>query len=380
MVIKTITCHDVNNYGASLQAYALQKYLQKQGHEVQIIDYQPIYKINRLNLFEYNRTEGRLNKIVQKFKFIKPIIGLYDHLRKPGHRLDFLFCKKKRAFQFFKKHNLICTDHKYRDIKDLKVIVPLADVYIAGSDQIWNVYARNGQDSSFYCAFAPQNARCISYAASFGTNDIPKKFERFVSQQLKRFNSISVREKSGVEIVKSLGYQATEVLDPVFLLHREDWENLCRHHHDEKYLLVYDIDMNHPGVKMLSKRIAKENNWKIYSINDFKICPYADYNINNAGPIEFLEWIRDAQYIVCTSFHGTAFSVIFNKQFYTFPLYKQNNSSRMEDFLCKISLSNHFIKKEVVINLDIIDYTKINDIVQLYVRKSKTWLNKNIIT
>lgn len=377
MVIKTITCHDVNNYGASLQAYALQKYLQKQGHDVEIIDYLPVYKTNRLNFFEYNRTEGRLNKIVQRIPFTKPLIGLYDHLRKPERRLDFLFYKKKKAFYFFKKNNLNCTNQVYRDIKDLKTIVPQADVYIAGSDQIWNVYARNGQDPAYYCDFAPQSAHCISYAASFGTSDIPQNFRNFVSQQLKRFNSISVREKSGVNIVKDLGYQAIEVLDPVFLLHREEWEKLCKLHHDEKYLLVYDLDMNHPEVKKLSKRIAGENNWKIYSINDFKTCPYADYNINNAGPIEFIEWIRDAQFIICTSFHGTAFSVIFNKQFYTFSLYKQNNNSRMEDFLLKISLSNHFIKKEVG-NIDFIDYTKINNIVQQYVRKSQIWLNDNI--
>lgn len=376
MVIKTITCHDVNNYGASLQAYALQKYLQQQGYDVEIIDYLPIYKTNRLNFFEYNRTQGRLNKIVQRIPFIKPLIGLYDHLRVPEHRQDFLFYKKKKAFNLFKKDKLICTNYVYRDIEDLKTVVPQADTYIAGSDQIWNVYARNGQDPAYYCDFAPENSRCISYAASFGTSDIPHDFKDFVSQHLKRFNSISVREKSGVSIVRDLGYQAIEVLDPVFLLQHKEWEKLCKCHHREKYLLVYDIDMNHPEVKKLSERIAKENNWKIYSINDFKLCPYADYNINNAGPVEFIEWIRDAQFIICTSFHGTAFSVIFNKQFYTFPLYKQNNNSRMEDFLVRISLSNHFVMKEVD-NIDIIDYTKINDIIQQLVRKSQIWLNDN---
>ena len=194
--------------------------------------------------------------------------------------------------------------------------------------------------------------------ASFGASYIPQDQSEFVSKQLSRFYAISTRERSGVEIVEKLGYNATEVLDPVFLLDKDDWERLCSDEHKkEKYILVYDLDMNHAGVKQLCLGLAKKNNWKIYSINDFRECPYADYNINNAGPIEFIEWIRDAQYVVCTSFHGTAFSILFHKQFYTFPLYHGKNHARMVDFLHKMNLDNHFVKEQIELsNLKAIDF------------------------
>ena len=201
-----------------------------------------------------------------------------------------------------------------------------------------------------------------------------------MSSQLKRFRSISVREKSGIKIINELGYNATEVLDPVFLLNKEEWNNLCKNHHNEKYVLVYDLDMNHPGIKKFSIEIAKKNNWRIYSLNDFKICPYADLNINNAGPIEFIEWIRDAQFIICSSFHGSAFSVIFQKQFYTFPLYKGNNHARMVDFLTKLSIPDHYIKEYIDIDsINKIDYQKVQKLLNEYIKESKSWLKSNII-
>lgn len=380
MKIKTITCHDVNNYGASLQAYALQTYLQKLGHDVEIIDYLPTYKVDRLNFFGYNRMTGKLYHIAKIFIFLKPIIGLYDHLKTRKGRACLMFYKKRKPFKQFKKYFLNCTSYVYHDINDLKRNVPQADLYIAGSDQIWNSVSLNGRDPSFYCAFTTNNTPCISYAASFGTSYIPKEMQKFVSDQLKSFRSISVREKSGIKIINELGYNATEVLDPVFLLNKEEWNNLCNNHHNEKYVLVYDLDMNHPGIKRLSKEIAEKNNWKIYSLNDFNICPYADLNINNAGPIEFIEWIRDAQFVICSSFHGSAFSVIFQKQFYTFPLYKGNNHARMVDFLTKLSIADHYIKEYIDVNsINKIDYQKVQKQLNEYIEKSKFWLRSNII-
>ena len=376
MQIKTITCHDVNNYGASLQAYALQRFLQKKGYDVEIIDYLPIYKSDRLNFFECNRTTGRIYSLLKILPFLKPLVGLIDHLKVPGHITDYKFIKRKKPFNLFKKNKLKCTRQTYRTLKDLQQNIPLADIYIAGSDQIWNSVGANGRDPSYYCAFAPKNTKCISYAASFGAFYIPQNQNDFVSRQLSRFSAISTREHSGVEIVEKLGYQAQEVLDPVFLLDKDEWETLCSNiHKKEKYLLVYDLDMNHPGVKRLCLELAKRNHWKIYSINDFRICPYADYNINDAGPIEFIEWIRDAQFVVCTSFHGTAFSMIFHKQFYTFPLYHGKNHARMVDFLHKMHLDSHFVREQIAYSdLDSIDFKVVDDLLAQYKRNSREWL------
>lgn len=380
MQIKTITCHDVNNYGASLQAYALQHFLQQKGFETEVIDYRPIYKSDRLKFFEYNRTEGRIFKLLTFLPFLKPIVGFMDHLRVPGHIKDFKFIPKKKLFNEFKKQYLNCTNLCYRTINDLQKNIPYADVYIAGSDQIWNSVGSNGHDPSYYCAFMPTKSKCISYAASFGASYIPEDKKEFVYSQLSRFSAISTREHSGVDIVNSLGYVAKEVLDPVFLLDRAEWESLCRKsHRQEKYLLVYDLDMNHPGVKSLCIELAKKNGWKIFSMNDFRICPYADYNINDAGPIEFLEWIRDAQFVICTSFHATAFSIIFHKQFYTFPLYHGKNHARMKDFLHKMNLGNHFIMDTIdQSHLSNVDFDKVDELLAQYKEDSKKWLLENL--
>ena len=169
-------------------------------------------------------------------------------------------------------------------------------------------------------------------------------------------------------------------MDPVFLLDAIEWRRLCRKRHNEKYMLVYDLTMNHPGIKKMSQYLSRKNGWKIYSINDFKICPYADYNINNAGPIDFLEWIMDAQYVICSSFHGTAFSILFQKQFYTFPLFEQKNFSRMKDFLHKLELDDHFIMEEKNSkDLDEINYLNVNPRLYKLINDSKFWLDSQII-
>lgn len=379
MKIKTITCHDVYNYGASLQAYALQTYLQNKGHEVEIIDYLPYYRPDRLDWFNYKRTKGKLHKIANKLPFIKPLIALYDHVNTLEKISCIRFIGKKKVFDEFKKNMLNCTSKSFRNIDELSNNSFDADLYIAGSDQIWNSVGTNGKDPSYYCAFAHKGMRCISYAASFGTSYIPDDQKCFVSQQLKKFSAISVRESSGVEILNSLGFHSFEVMDPVFLLDTDEWKKICRKRHKEKYLLVYDLTMNHPGIKKMSLYLSKKNDWKIYSINDFKQCPYADYNINNAGPIDFLEWIMDAQYVICSSFHGTAFSILFGKQFYTFPLFQQNNYSRMKDFLHKIELDKHFIMDEPCVkDLEKIDYNLVEPLLCKYIEESRSWLDLNV--
>lgn len=380
MKIKTITCHDVYNYGASLQAYALQTYLQNKGHEVEIIDYLPYYRPDRLNWFNYKRTKGKIHRIANILPFIKPFIALYDHLNTLEKISYFRFYNKKKIFDDFKKNKLKCTGKSFHNLDELTKYVFDAELFIAGSDQIWNSVGPNGKDPSYYCAFAPKGMKCISYAASFGTSYIPENQKFFVSQQLKRFSAISVREASGVDIVKSLGFYSFEVMDPVFLLDAIEWRRLCKKRHKEKYLLVYDLTMNHPGIKKMCQYLSRKNSWKIYSINDFKICPYADYNINNAGPIDFLEWIIDAQYVICSSFHGTAFSILFQKQFYTFPLFQQKNFSRMKDFLHKLGLDDHFIMEEKNFkDFDEINYLNVNPRLYKLINDSKSWLDSQII-
>lgn len=366
MKIKTITCHDVYNYGASLQAYALQEFLKKCGCEVQIIDYLPDAYGTRYETFKFKCKSGKVFRICKVLPFLKPLFALW------WHRKDIPFLGRAKRFRNFKREYLNCTRtyHSFRELNESPID---ADMFIAGSDQIWNTQYLNGKDPAFYCDFIKGNQVCISYAASFGINNIKEGYEDFVKKQLSKFYAISVREKTGEKIIESLGLKAVTVLDPVLLLTKEEWNSLLNKEFKGNYLLLYDFQMDNPLVKKMVIEIAKTRHLKIYSVNDWRQCPYADRNINNAGPIEFLELISEAQFVISTSFHATVFSVIFEKQFITFPLLGHNNSSRMKDFLSEFGLSNRFVENEPY-NISDIDYTIINKLLSLRQAKSRNWL------
>lgn len=366
MNIKTITCHDVYNYGASLQAYALQTFLEKKGHEVEIIDYLPSYKAKRYDWFSIPK-ESKLYTL-SEIPILNSLCGLISHRR------EFKYWLRYKRFVSFKKKYLHCTPKTYTSFCDLDADCPVADFYIAGSDQIWNTRYINGTDPSFYCSFVKDCNKCISYAASFATSELDSKWKKFVKKQLANFKAISVRELSGVKIAESLGYKATAVLDPVFLLNKNDWDSLCREHHKEKYLIVYDFLRNDLRIREICHRIAKENGLAVYSLNDGGTTEWAEKNICNAGPVEFLEWIRDASFVVSTSFHATAFSVIFEREFITFPLVGHGNSSRMSDFLGRLSLGERYINGDVPIHFIPINYDKVNKIKKNMQNKSREWL------
>lgn len=368
MKIKTITCHDVYNYGASLQAYALMTFLMSHGHEVEIIDYLPRNKRRRYEYFKVAPT-GFFRRIVSFLPFLEPILGLWQN------RYEWLGRKRKYSFDSFKKESLVCTSRKYDSFEDLKSDRPSADLFVAGSDQIWNVYYDNGRDPSFYCAFEPDTKKRISYAASFGANTIPEDSEEFVKGMLSQMKAISVRESSGVAIVERLGLTAQNVLDPVFLLTPQAWESMCRTDRGGGYILVYDFLHNDPNVEALAKFLAKKYKKKIVSINDFRPLGYVDDNVNDAGPIEFLEYIKNADCVISTSFHATAFSVIFSRPFYTFPLVGHGNSSRMVDFLNMIGLDDRFVTNmENFQEARKIDYESVHENINQNRSMSINWL------
>ena len=163
MKIKTITCHDVYNAGASLQAYALQRYLMSLGHEVFIIDYKPFY------LEHYILWGGAYGK------YNKPLIKEAYSLAHLPKRIAAWFELRKRNFDGFTRKYLNVTKKTYTNNNELKINPPDADIFFAGSDQIWNTMFSNGKDPAFYLDFVSDGAIKASYAASFATTSIEKK-------------------------------------------------------------------------------------------------------------------------------------------------------------------------------------------------------------
>lgn len=368
MKIHTITSHDVYNYGASLQAYALMRYLQKAGNEVSIIDYKPYYSKARYN-FWYISPQFRWRK--------NPILRFFACLALAPKR--FHTYKRKKAFDTFKVEYLHLTQ-RFSTLAELEQAQWDAQMFIAGSDQIWNTDHENGKDPANYLSFVPFGGKRMSYAASFGIDYIKPKFQDMVKQNLMRFQQITVREKQGVRILRQLGLSAVQVVDPVFLLPKNEWGKLSVSPSIKgKYILVYDFGRN----KMMQEfaiRYAKKHQLKILSLNDFVSHSYADYNINNAGPREFLGLIKNAECFISNSFHGTAFSIIFEKQFFVFNR-KDAVNSRMESLMEMAGLQDRLIINESDFEkMDShIDYDAVNSRISEYVAQSKDVLAKNIL-
>ena len=358
MKICTITCHDVYNVGASLQAYALQTYLKSLGHDVRIIDYKP----------EYLSKHYRLD-VIGNHKYDKPLIREAYLLAKLPERLSML--PRKKAFDSFTAKYLALT-RRYTSNEDLKANPPEANVFFAGSDQIWNPLFPNGKDPAFYLDFVQSGIRA-SYAASFAVDEFPEGLRDVTAQYLYRLHHIAVRERSGLSILKSLGVKnATTVLDPVFLLKRAQWEVMAEkpEHCDKPYLLVYDCD-NSPFIQKLAKRIAVERGLHIYSV--FKL-PYAERCFPLCGPEAFLGLMKNAAFVLSNSFHATAFSVIFEKEFAVVERTEKINT-RMRDFTSMLGLSDHMVTEGMAIPFNT-DWTAVNSLLKDKIDYSKAYIDE----
>ena len=350
MQIKTITCHDVYNLGASLQAYALQTYLQSIGHDVQIIDYKPDYLSQHYKLWSVPNN------------YNKPFICILYLLAKLPGRLISL--KRKKVFDDFTQKYLNLTE-RYHSNEELKDNPPLADVYIAGSDQIWNTLFPNGKDPAFYLDFAPKGKKKITYAASFATSDVSEEYVPFVTQMLANLDAISLREKSSLPLLSKLGRKdEVAVCDPVFLLDAEQWASLLPSLERNPYVLVYDFEHSQK-IQNIAKFIAKEKQMEIISVGPFKE-KYAKENFVNAGPLEFINLIRHCDYFISNSFHGTAFSLIFKKNFFVVNR-EEGINERMLSLLSDLLLQDRIVSNIGQIDLNSIDYTipsqRINELI-----------------
>ncbi len=361
-MVYTITCHNVYNYGATLQEYALLKYLEKQGYETKTINYRPDYLSGHFNFFSVDNPKFKKNIF---YKWVYIILKFPFKLR---------LYPKKIAFDRFSKKYIKETDKVYFDNNDLINNPPNADVFITGSDQVWNTFFRNGKDPSFYLNFVPDNKLKISYAPSFAIDALDNSIKDFVKQGVLNLDCVSVRELSGQKILENLGIESELVLDPVFLLSNKDWEKISAEKMHDNYIFIYDFD-NNPLIKELAQTLKKRHGWQIISISEG--IHYADKNYYLKGPEVFLSLIKHANIVLSTSFHALAFSLIFNKNFYIFNR-KEKINTRMRDLLLLLDLTNRLIIDRIVIlNLEM-DYIPINTKLENLIDKSKTFLLKSL--
>ena len=354
MKIKTITCHNVYNVGASLQAYALTAYLTGLGHEVQIVDYVPEY------LRHYKLWTG-----VSSPAYDKPVIRqLYNLAKLPGRLKDLGSLRKKR-FDRFTREYLPLTETHYGSYEMLLRDPPKADVFLAGSDQIWNSFFSNGRDPAFYLQFAPKGAIRASYAASFAVPRLEEQYREQTAAWIRALDHVSVRESSALKILEDLGVEGgVGVVDPVFLLTKDQWDALCPPvDFGEPYILVYDFD-NNPELRRIAGTLAAERNWKIYSIQKLDYC---DRSFWDGGPIEFVQLVRGAKFVLSNSFHATAFSLIYQRPYLTVDR-EMGINTRMQDLNRLVGLE-HRKKPD-----DPIDWEDVQARLEQHITGSKAYL------
>ncbi len=362
MKIKTITCHDVYNHGASLQAFALQTYLESQGHEVEIIDYKPPYLSSHYRLWA-----------VSNPVYDKPLVKQAYLLAKLPGRL--LSLRRKHAFDRFTRRHLKLT-RRYGSYEELEADPPEADVYIAGSDQIWNTLFPNGRDKAFYLAFAPAGSRKVAYAASFATADVAAAHRPFVAQMLKGLDRISLRERMSLPLAASLGRpDAVAVCDPVFLLSRRQWESVIPANDwaGQPYLLVYDTEGSE-AIKQIATATAQREQLLIFDVSAARHS-YADQHFHHAGPFEFVSLISGASYVISNSFHATAFALIFEKQFCVVERSEDINE-RMRSLLNGYGLQARLVKAQMAdMPSSTIDYESVRTLLNKDISFSKKYLD-----
>lgn len=294
MRIGILTFHFADNYGALLQAYALQRFLRKQECEVGFIDHVPekeraFYSVNP---FLAKGIKGKIRKIITN-----------------AERID-----SKKQFDKFRKHWL-SVECEYKAEK----LNGQYDFLIVGSDQVWNedivcdlkpyLFAENGI-----------NVPKISYAASIGKKDVSDREKTALKRYLADFKAVSVRENESEELLSELGIRSTTVADPVFLLNPADWEILAFQpqgfNNKKPFVLLYFLREDAASIEK-ADHYAKMKGFDLYYVHPLgrKLKHSNGKRIKNVGPFEFIWLIKNAERVFTNSFHAVSFSIILGTPF-----------------------------------------------------------------
>lgn len=376
-----VSCYFKDNYGSMLQAYATQKILDNNHIENETINISYNKDFSKGKRKYYATQIFNLKFITNKFGMIKMKL---DKLTRKSLRKN-ISIRNQKYKEFRQKFNLSRSNKNFEDLTN-QVNEKYTDV-IVGSDQLW--LPVNVVSNYYTLNWVPDNINKISYATSFGFSTIPSKYNSMYKYFLNRIDYLSTREESGVKIIKDIiGREAKLVCDPTILLTKEEWQEeiSATPIYNEKYIFCYFLGKNIEHRKF-AERLKKETGYKIVSINHSdeyvkysdKFCDYAPYDI---GPAEWINLIKNAEYICTDSFHGTVFSILFNKIFFDFRRHRNNSkvstNSRIDSLLDVAGISKERILlgtenvKEMLERK--IDYDKVNKRIDEFRENSKTWL------
>lgn len=333
--IGILTFHDTLNYGASLQCYALQHKLELMGANVDVIDY----------------------KCPQFEKEYSPFFVSHNNLRKllymlAALKMNLIKQSKKRSFQkkFFKLSKVYSSEN-------IKGANDVYSSFITGSDQVWNWHYA-GFDKTYYLNFVQDGKEKFSYGASFGFDKLDEDKVEIYKELLSGYTAISVREKSGADLISQLIHESAEVvLDPVLLLSGNEWMQVVKKPSQSNYVLLYSI--NDTRAFEIAKRISQKTGKKLVYLSAPIKCFAVCQKVRELGPDDFLGWFYNAEYIVTDSFHGTVCSLLFHKKFLVASENRTGHANlRVSDLLKKLVLDHRIVNTPEQWNriLDSIDY------------------------
>lgn len=340
--VAIITLNHGFNYGNKLQNYAVQKTFEKMGMDAETIRFYPeglkvVSKGRKKSIsYYFNRVKARISEKVH-----------FDRIK-----------KRKHNFEVFNNNMLKMTSKTYTPQTYQKIQEDDYDYFSVGSDQVWNTYFFDFTPM-YLLDFVSDDSKKIAFSASFGVDDISSRYYDQTIKCLRRFKSISVREKKGIDILKnSVGVSATLVLDPTLYLTAEEWENTISSvtcEKPEKYVFLYFLGNLEKNTERCIYRKAKEDGCQIVRMNDLN-SKYYTY-----GPLEFVYLIRNSEYVFTDSFHATCFSVLFHKKFAVVPRVSQGKAmgSRLDSLLDMLGLTDRFYSVDKMTDRDI-DYCNVD--------------------
>lgn len=365
--IGILTFHNAHNYGAVLQAYALKTKLNRMGYEASVLNYRNKYiaktyrKVLHIDFWKRDILPSRWGKVIREIRDV--FYGLPEWRR------------QWKVFEEFITDRLLDGNGKRLSQADVEKCD--CDAYILGSDQIWARELTHGLDLIYFGQFAPGKKK-ISYAASVPDSNIPENEQPYFKQYLQSMDYISVREEKLAEKLRELtGREIETVVDPTLLLEQEDYESLLydKPLQEGDYVFAYFV-VESEILKHCAKRAAEQLGCELIELH-YKNTPEIQGRniILDAGPREFLTYIRDAKMVMTNSFHGTVFSILLQKKFYS--VYGANG--RIENLLNFLNLKDRHIQSEAGLQLEAeIDYEQSGERLTEYRQKSEEFLKKSV--
>lgn len=358
--IGLLTFHTPDNYGAVYQAYALQTYIQKTlGKDIEIIDFCTKEHINAYSIFKKKSNNPIKNIILQ-------LITLKYYLK---------FKKKKNKFKVFRDKFLAISNRRYYSEQEFLQHTERYNTYLVGSDQVFNPY--NKYLKTYYLAFPKNGCKKIAYAPSFGISNFNEEITKTILDYVKDFDMLSCREKQGAEyLTKILGREIKSVVDPVFLIDRGIWEDIAvLPKEKDKFIFIYDLVGGEKLIDIANKISTRENLKIICATAQIKK-RYKNCDMrHDIGPRELLGYIKNAEYVVTDSFHGSSISLIMRKKLITY-IALPHSASRITSIMDNLGTTEQIVTDTARFNFDNIIFNQYNDKLETLVAESKEYLKE----